>query len=167
MAIMLFILLIVVALLVINRPRIKTGEKATPSQYAYTRKLYIMTKAEAACFRKLQEISGTKYYAFPQVHLSSLLDHAVKGQNWKGALAKIQRKSVDFAIVDSETLQTLLVIELDDYSHERVDRKIRDKFVDEILSAAKIPLIRLNSQSLESLNEGHITQYLAQSHQVS
>lgn len=121
------------------------------SPYIYSRKLYIMTRSEAFCFRKLEEASSQHYYVFPQVHLSSLLNHAVKGQNWKGALSKIQRKSVDFVLVDKSSLQTAFAIELDDTSHLKPDRQERDTFVNEVIRAAGIPLVRLRHNEISDI----------------
>ena len=55
---------------------------------------------------------------FPQVHLSALLDHKVKGQDWRIAFRHINGKSVDYVLCDKATLQPVYAIELDDYTHE-------------------------------------------------
>ena len=114
------------------------------SAYKYNRKKYIMTYNESSFFRRLNNIFGEEYFVFPQVHLSSLLDHQIKnGQNWKAALAKVQRKSVDYVLVDKQSLITLCAIELDDRSHD-IDwsRVNRDDLVNEIFEDTGIPLVR-------------------------
>jgi hypothetical protein len=50
-------------------------------------------------------------------------------------------KTVDFVIVNHSTMTPLLVLELDDKSHERLDRKIRDQFVDEVLTSVGLPIL--------------------------
>jgi very-short-patch-repair endonuclease len=40
-------------------------------------------------------------------------------------------------------MSTRLVIELDDASHERSDRKDRDEFLERALKAAGVPLLRV------------------------
>ncbi len=118
------------------------------SLYKYERKNFIMTKAEAALFRRLERVVGSKYYIFPQIHLSSLLSHEVKnGQDWRAALSKIQRKSVDFVLVNKESLITSFAIELDDRTHDISTRVNRDDFVNEIFRSARIPLVRLRNPS--------------------
>jgi very-short-patch-repair endonuclease len=79
------------------------------------------------------------------VHLSTLLDHSVKGQNWRVVLAHINRKSVDFILCDKAYISPKLAIELDDRSHERPDRQERDKEVERILKDAGLPLLRLEN----------------------
>lgn len=123
-------------------------------EYRYTPKTYIMTKRESQFFTRLNSILGDRYYIFPQVHLSSLLDHKVKNQNWKAALAKIQRKSVDYALVDKQTLITRYALELDDSTHNSATRIERDKLVDGIFDVAGTPLIRL--RNVEQMSDAEI-----------
>jgi predicted RNA-binding Zn-ribbon protein involved in translation (DUF1610 family) len=56
---------------------------------------------------------------------------------------KIKRKHVDFLLCDSATMRPLVGIELDDKSHEREDRKERDKFVDGVFKASGLPLLHI------------------------
>lgn len=81
--------------------------------------------------------------------MSSLLKHDVNnGQDWRAALSKIQRKSVDFVLVDKETLETKYAIELDDRTHDSsISRMERDELVNEILFNTGIPLARLRNIS--------------------
>ncbi len=133
-------LVIFLVLIQVVKNRFRTGIKE--SQYAYKRKDFLMTPAEHTFFNKLQSAVGETYYIFPQVHLSSIVDQKVVGQNWKAALSHIDRKSVDFVLCDKEFCKPLLAIELDDYSHNREDRKIRDIEVERILQQASMPLLR-------------------------
>lgn len=111
-------------------------------EYAYTAKQFIMTRNESEFFNLLNEILQDKYNVFPQIHLSAILDEKIKGQNWKGALSSIDRKSVDFVICDKQNQKILVAIELDDSTHERPDRVIRDEKVESILEKAGIKLLR-------------------------
>jgi predicted RNA-binding Zn-ribbon protein involved in translation (DUF1610 family) len=56
---------------------------------------------------------------------------------------KIDRKHVDFLLCDPKTVRPILGIELDDKSHQRPDRQERDEFVQNVFSAAKLPLVRI------------------------
>lgn len=60
---------------------------------------------------------------------------------------KIQSKHVDFLICDSQTMAPRLVIELDDKSHDRSDRRERDNFVDEAFRVAGIEVLHVRAQS--------------------
>lgn len=74
-----------------------TEEKA---KYRYNRKNFFLTRAEHECYDALVEAVGTEYRIFAQVHLPTLVDHTVRGQDWRAALAHINRKSVDFVLCD-------------------------------------------------------------------
>jgi very-short-patch-repair endonuclease len=101
-----------------------------------------MTKAENEFFDVVINAAGSNCYVFPQVHLSEILDHKVKGQNWQHALHYINQKSVDYVICDKTYRRPLLAIELDDRSHDSESRQQRDANVERILQEAEIPLLR-------------------------
>ena len=102
-----------------------------------------MTKGENEFFQILTKILQNKYYIFPQMHLTTFLEHKVTGQTWKGAKAHIDRLSVDYVICDKKYLSPIIAIELDDSTHNRGDRIVRDTEVERILQEAKVPLIRI------------------------
>lgn len=113
-----------------------------PQAYHYERRDLIMTQAENNFFKMLDEAIGDNYYVFPQVHLSSLFEHKVYGQDWWKAFHHINRKSVDFVICDKQTVRPLAAIELDDWSHKLDKRKARDTEVERIFKGANFPLLR-------------------------
>ena len=107
-----------------------------------------MTKTESDFFTKLERVVSERYYVFPQVHLSSLLDHRVKGQEWSYAFRHINGKSVDYVLCDRQTLQPTYAIELDDYTHDQSDRKRRDAEVERIFDEANLPLVRFRNKDV-------------------
>lgn len=144
---MLLVGIAVVALVVIGGMAVAImgegeGEK---SKFKYTAKRYFLTKAENEFYNALGMAVGHEYRIFAQVHLGSILDEKVKGQDWRAARSHINRKSVDFLLCDKEYLSPKLAIELDDKSHEREDRKDRDGEVERILKSAGIPLLRVQN----------------------
>ena len=86
-----------------------------------------------------------RYLVFPQVHLSALLDHRVKSQDWRIAFRHINGKSVDFVLCEKITLQPVYALELDDFTHNRRDRTERDAEVERIFKEARLPLVRFKS----------------------
>ncbi len=115
------------------------------SLYKYTRKDFLLSRAEHEFFDLLTEILGSTYYVFPQVHLITLLDHKIKGQSWRGAFRHIDEKSVDFVICDKNYIKPLLAVELDDRTHGYESRMIRDEEVNRILQDAQLPLLRFEN----------------------
>ena len=52
------------------------------------------------------------------------------------------QKHVDFLLCSQGPMRPVLGIELDDTSHSRPDRQVRDEFVDAVFRAAQLPLLR-------------------------
>lgn len=117
----------------------------TKKAYHFTSKRSLMTNAENEFFDMLMKTIDGRYFVFPQIHLSAILDHKVKGQNWNAAFRSINGKSVDYVISDKTSRKTLIAIELDDYTHDAEDRKQRDIEVERVLSEAQIPLLRFTN----------------------
>jgi len=147
------IVVIAVALAVARRGFADVEEKA---KYRYNRKNFFLTRAEHECCDALVETVGAEYRIFAQVHLPTLVDHTVRGQDWRAALAHINRKSVDFVLCDKAYLSPKLAIELDDKSHDRPDRQERDREVERILRDAGVPLLRLENHG--NFNPSELTQ---------
>jgi very-short-patch-repair endonuclease len=147
---MLIILAIVVAILIVAGAVLNEYSKNVTEpvkfQYKYKSKPYLMTYVENKCYHALVQAVADKYYVFPQVHLSAIIDHKVEGQSWKGAFSHINQKSVDFVLCDRHYLSPKLAIELDDKTHERPDRIDRDSEVVRVLEQAGVPLLRLENK---------------------
>ena len=121
----------------------------TRTTYGYKRKQFFTTKAEHIFYKELLQVVGNDYFVFAQVHLSTIFDEKVRGQNWRASRAHISLKSVDFVLCDKEYVSPKLAIELDDWSHAHADRRKRDAEVERIFLEAGIPLLRTtDSQGL-------------------
>ena len=60
---------------------------------------------------------------------------------------------MDFVICDSQSLKTLLAIELDDSSHLNLNRMERDEFINDIFKQAQFPLLRIPAKASYSVQE--------------
>ncbi len=147
------IVIIIVIAIAIAISRGGFADVEEKAKYRYNRKNFFLTRAEHECYDALVEAVGAEYRIFAQVHLPTLVDHTVRGQDWRAALAHINRKSVDFVLCDKAYLSPKLAIELDDKSHERPDRQKRDREVERILHEAGVPLLRLENRGSFSPNE--------------
>jgi very-short-patch-repair endonuclease len=132
--------------------------------YSYGAKSLMMTRTESEFFTKLDRVVSERYYVFPQVHLSALLDHKVKGQDWRFAFRHINGKSVDFVLCDRETLRPMYAIELDDLTHEQSDRRKRDIEVERIFEEANLPLVRFKNKDV---SETEIIQALSNARKLT
>ena len=143
------ILLIIVIIVVVGVALAfkKPLENSTKKQlkYTYYKKSRVMTETEYKFWQILKKSNAP--VIIHQAHLSTFLNHKVKGQNWKGAFSHINSKSVDYLIC-SETMEPLLAIELDDYTHKRADRAKRDEIVNAVIYASGTKLARYDVSSL-------------------
>lgn len=73
-----------------------------------------------------------------------------KGSLKGGYRNKIDLKSVDFVLFDKQNISPVLVIELDDYTHQRSDRQARDGFVDRVLNHCGVPILHVVSSLKET-----------------
>lgn len=146
---------VVVVLIIASKFIDKSFRKPKLSlKYHYKHKDFLMTKSENEFFDIICESVGSNYYVFPQMHLSSFIDHRVRnGQSWGSAFAHINQKSVDYVICDRKYRRPLLAIELDDSSHILDSRQKRDYEVETILKEAGVPLLRFKEINKTS-NEG-------------
>ena len=62
---------------------------------------------------------------------------------WWKKFEKISQKHIDFALIDETSVEIKLLIEIDDYTHQRLDRIERDKFVDTVCEQTDIPILHL------------------------
>lgn len=145
-----FAVIIIVALgigsEVFNKKRkVNKEAEVEKSPYRYQKTDFLMSRAEHKFFDILIESVGDRCYVFPQIHLATILDHKIVGQNWRGAFRHIDEKSIDFVLCDKAYIKPLLAIELDDQTHNRVDRKKRDSEVESILKEAGLSLLRFEN----------------------
>lgn len=151
MAILLYFLAIpIILVIIIKAIASDSANQKTSIVYRYNRKYFIMTEREQEFYKKLKLVCGDSILIFPQIHLSSLFFHNVKGQNFKLAFRFINRLSVDFVLVDSRNFKTLLAIELDDSTHNEKDRIKRDLIVNDIFEKANFPLLRVDSIKIDN-----------------
>ena len=105
---------------------------------------YLLSKGELAFYQALRPALPAGVLVSFKVRLSDIINCA--GDAWRqGYGAKISQKHLDFVVVDAETTAVRGVIELDDRTHRRSDRRARDAFVDAALSAAGVPIVRVQA----------------------
>lgn len=153
-----FIALIVLALkyaeLLLKRLP-KNNDKRTDYSHSYQSK-YLLTKNEWSEYKKLQKHAAEKRLIIcPKVRLLDIIEPRKGEQEYKSLLNKVQSKHVDFLICDQD-LHIKAVLELDDNSHDRKDRKERDAFVDQILTSVGYTVIHtraITETTLDVLNK--------------
>jgi very-short-patch-repair endonuclease len=109
----------------------------------------LMTQGELAFFTALQPAAGLlNSHVFVQVSLAALIDVRSSDKSARTAANnRIDRKIVDFVLVDKKTMGVQAVVELDDRSHLLEDRRTRDEVVNEAVAKAGIKIIRFPAQA--------------------
>lgn len=141
-AIILFSAVLFVRILPVLLERMR-GEEKLP----YERKKYLLTKTEVDFLNFLEKAVAGQYVIVPQVRLIDLFYLKGAGRNYMSYRGKIDRKSVDFVLLERENMSPVLAIELDDHSHDREKRKERDEFVNRVFETAGLPLVRFKVHS--------------------
>jgi len=107
-----------------------------------------LSKNEKEFLGELDRVVGSRYRVFAQVRLGDLVSVEMGGSRrsrWK-ALSQVFGKSVDFVLCNRLTLEPVLILEVDDRSHEAADRRGRDKLVDRVCAEAGLPLVRVKAR---------------------
>jgi hypothetical protein len=120
-----------------------------------------LSPAEISFYHILRTVVGEGAAICPKVSLGDLF-YAKTGdygenRSW---MNRIDRKHVDFIVCDPQTMRPILGVELDNASHQRAERRKRDRLVDRVFSAAGLPLARVPAQA--QYNTSELKAYLRQ-----
>jgi hypothetical protein len=109
----------------------------------YEKRGVLLTPAERNFLSSLEAAVRYDWQIFGKVRLADIVKvrpKTRKSQWWQNRLVS---KHVDFVLCDVETMETKLVIELDDPTERHPDRHIRSRFIVQSLASAGIPLLRV------------------------
>ena len=121
-----------------------------PIQPYYKNSVFI-SKAEQSFFKVLRRSYRREIlYILSQVALNRLL--RTEEKDWR-YINKISQKSVDFVLVDKITFTPILIIELDDSTHNLPERVLRDSFLNSVLTAVELPFLRIPTKFSYNTNE--------------
>ncbi|EEP9141307.1 DUF2726 domain-containing protein [Salmonella enterica] len=161
------IVIIILASLKKKKDKKITSEKIIEeNNNAYERKPFL-TQNERVFFEKLINEISDNYHIVIQVRLADIIQpNKIFNKNSKQYLAlfrQISQWHVDYAIMNKETFNITLVIELDDSSHLQKTRQRRDKILNKALEQSGIPIIRVmnfNDAIKQIKNKKEMTQIL-------
>lgn len=124
-----------------ERDDVDIPDKERPLPTKYAKKDCLMTPPEQALMQVLEGLFGARFRILPQIALISLVDK-LNYTSYRNELFRI----VDFVVVSPDFVP-LVVVELNDKSHLRADRRERDAKVAEILQKASLPLVVLTPEN--------------------
>jgi len=147
-SLILLALVVVVAAVVVPLilKQIGGGKPAAAANLPYRKKDYLLTAAERSFYEVLCSVLDGQLLVFTKVRLADLVYMPKGTANRQAHFNRIQSKHVDFVLCTRDKLSPVLVIELDDASHEEEARRDRDTFVDAALTAAGLPILHIPAQ---------------------
>lgn len=121
-----------------------TRSKPLPSaELPYEREEYLFSKAERYFYFALCKAVPPGVHIFAKVRLIDLVRVRRGVENTNKYKNSLLQKHVDFILCAPDTFRPLLVVELDDSSHQSARSQERDARKDEILAAAGLPILRV------------------------
>ncbi len=114
-------------------------------EHVYRMRDDFVSQAEVSFFHVLRRVIEDRALISAKVRLADVI-YAPWQEEQRSAWNKISRKHLDFVVCDPRTLVPVLAIELDDRSHQRQNRRERDSFLDDTLSQAGLPLLRITTR---------------------
>lgn len=136
-------------------------ELAYAREHPYFARDRLMTRAEEKLYRLMLKSINSRLKCinksvviFPKIRLADIIDtHRSLDKSY---LYKIAYKHIDYTICDSESLDVITTVELDDDYHNMDSKIARDKFVDETLRYCGVQLFRVG-QAIDTVTDSTIS----------
>lgn len=137
----------------------KRTELPAAQEFAFNPRGPLFTPAERSFLGVLERALDGRYRVFGKVRLADLVKPVkdLSSSQRQISLNMINRKHVDFVICSATDLSVIGVVELDDQSHERAERIARDRFLDQALTTAGIPIIHFQAKGGYGVREVRAT----------
>ena len=131
-------------------PRKREESQQELKEIPQYRRKFLLTKNELYFYKELKKIADKlNLSVLAKIRMADLVEAI--NNDYKG-FAKIKAKHIDFALCNPDNMYVLILIELDDQSHQRQDRSERDEFINEVYKNVGYKLIRVkNTQNLEQI----------------
>lgn len=130
----------------------ETVEEEKSVTIPYKRK-NLLTKNEWSFYKQLKPIAdkiGVSVLAKVRVADLVEMESGLSKSEWQTAFNRINKKHIDFMLCKPENLYPLLLIELDDSSHQTEKVKERDNFIEKVYEKTGYKLLRVqNATDLE------------------
>jgi hypothetical protein len=106
----------------------------------------LLTAAEQKFYEALDVAIDGRFVILSKVRVADLLivTSASRPARYR-VFRSIACKHVDFVLAEVENLHPVAAIELDDSSHQRADRRLRDQLLDDLFEKAAFPLLRFRT----------------------
>ena len=138
-----FLAFVVVAvLLAFFKQMPRRSQQTGQGEYKYHTVQTLVSPAEKTFLSTLDQAVQGRARVFCMVRVADIVKphKSLDKKQWKIHFNKTTQKHFDFVLCDLQTLQPLCVIELNDKSHKRKDRRERDAFLAVACESANLPL---------------------------
>jgi hypothetical protein len=126
-------------------PFLKFFQKEEAQALPYRLRDDFLSSAEFSFYKVLASLLGARWTVQSKVRLADIFFVARPNENI-AFFNQIAQKHLDFLVCDSASMKPVFGIELDDSSHKRGSRQVRDEFVENVCKAASLPLLRVPVQ---------------------
>lgn len=151
------ILIVVVAVLLLLAARKSSARrKIADEEWPVYADTPLSLPEQSFYFRLKQALP--EHVVFAQMQYSQFISIKPGSEHWQAWRNRLSQKSADFVICD-KSMAVQAVIELDDATHARADRRESDRVKEAALKAAGIRLIRCQAKNLPE--ESAITRLFA------
>jgi len=125
------------------RARMNRRVRQRPSQrHVFQPRRFLLTRNEAAFCQVLMAVVGDRYLVSCKVRLADII--TCSERDWRrGHANRIAQKHVDFVLTHVTSSQIVAAVELDDRSHLRPERRLRDVFLNDLFRRMRVRLIRI------------------------
>ena len=119
------------------------SERGTPQASSYVARSYAMTKRERLFYEAPRDAVRGAFIIGIKMRLADIVEVADigAGDATRPEFHRIAMKHVDFVLIDPRHSRFVLVVELDDETHQRQNRKERDDFLDRVLLSVNVPVL--------------------------
>jgi very-short-patch-repair endonuclease len=126
-------------------PFLKFFQKGDTQALPYRLRDDFLSPAEFSFYKVLASLLGERWTVQSKVRLADVFFVSRPNENIS-FFNRIAQKHLDFLVCDSASMKPVFGIELDDSSHRRSNRQVRDAFVEDVCKAAGLPLLRVPVQ---------------------
>jgi len=126
-------------------PFLKFVQKEEAQALPYRLRDDFLSSAEFSFYKVLTSLLGARWTVQSKVRLADVFFVSRPNENI-AFFNRIAQKHLDFLVCDSASMKPVFGIELDDSSHRRSNRQVRDAFVEDVCKAAGLPLLRVPVQ---------------------
>jgi hypothetical protein len=134
--------------------KLKDPNKKGIDEFPYALRDDFLSPSELSFYKILSLVIPKEFVIFTKVALKDIFFVTEKDRSKQSTYHnKISKKHVDFLVCNASSMKPVCGIELDDSSHGRQDRVIRDDFVNQVFKNAGLPLIRYTNKRSYVLSE--------------